>query len=366
MEEYKKAFTDVLSVDRNGRRLGAGFIEVVATYLVEVLKMQDVKELDIAADLVDYAEAAYAAQDDPTTLPKPMLRSVKLWCSSTPVNLDTSGQGKDAAGMIGGDSDVDVMMILGTENPNTKLLEDFADDKKVQGLTGEQLLVLSMGLELGRVVTSGDVLGTLYYKSDPRLSTLAKQQRKANMKTLSSLLAEPNVRRELGTFLGSLIRDFSEDRHMIEAQLVSRWWSETQSITLDDKVLCEYIREYFRKYAGRGLPVLIDVVISTRVSGQARAASALSSDEKKKVEDSEKRARKAETSVEAVERKVASLERRLAALEGSGPAGGGGPDPRGPKCHKCGEFGHIARNCPNGKKKVPAEGDDAEKSNAEE
>ena len=40
---------------------------------------------------------------------------------------------------------------------------------------------------------------------------------------------------------------------------------------MEKKVLVLYIKEYLKKYSGRGLPVALDPVLAARVRGQASA-----------------------------------------------------------------------------------------------
>ena len=45
MSSLKAAIIDKLSVERSGRRLGSGLVEVIATYLVDDVEVKDVNEL---------------------------------------------------------------------------------------------------------------------------------------------------------------------------------------------------------------------------------------------------------------------------------------------------------------------------------
>ena len=52
-----------------------------------------------------------------------------------------------------------------------------------------------------------------------------------------------------------------------EASLLTQLWTEAQAFGRDEDTICEYLVEYLRKWAGRGIPVPVDVLLAQRVSG---------------------------------------------------------------------------------------------------
>ena len=58
-----------LGQDRGGAKLGAGLVEVVVSYLVDVVKVKDVNEVTLA-NLKDSIDEAWANENDGQSLPK--------------------------------------------------------------------------------------------------------------------------------------------------------------------------------------------------------------------------------------------------------------------------------------------------------
>ena len=334
---------DTLRETHSGRKLGGHIITLVAKYLVEVVKVEDVNELD-KARLKTTAAEAWAHENDGASLPGHYESQIDEWLSPKPIRTTSYARSVD-----GGDDmedDVDDATLLCMEQPTARDLALLEQDKQAQGLSGARIVGLNASLELGRVSAIGNVVGVLAYKGDARLSDLAKQQRKAGMPTLSKILEGSHVRRELQTHFGNLIRDYSEMGNIQEASLITRWWAEAQTVSSDDKTLAEYIRQYFRKYTGRGIPEFLDVVVATRVTGE-RALSGVTADQLKEVLAV---AKAAKSDAAGLQRELASLKAEVTRLKSNKP--GKDKSELGPQCHKCGEFGHIARNCTNKDKKT--------------
>ena len=99
--------------------------------------------------------------------------------------------GGDANVMVSADEEVeDTETICGPSGGNPRGLKTLAKDKIKQMLTGMRtcIVILALALELGRVPGAGDVSGVVFYASDPRLSEMAKQRRKAGPTTLKQIL----------------------------------------------------------------------------------------------------------------------------------------------------------------------------------
>ena len=166
------------------------------------------------------------------------------------------------------------------------------------------------------------------------------------MATLTKVLEGSRVRLECQTHFGNLIRDYSEMGQIEEASLITRFWSETQTVSTDDRVVGDYLREFLRKYAGRGIPEILDLAIATRVTGM-RGTGGVTAEQ---LRDVMAVAKAAKNEVIELKREISSLKSEIRRAP-KGP-GGGDKEQRGPQCHKCGEFGHIARNCTNKDKKA--------------
>ena len=337
-----------LETVRGGRTLGGGLIKVVLEYLIDVVEVHDVSEFNIKALMETAVEAWKAEKGEAAELPGIHKKAIVDWIASKPLPVEQ--ESRLGGGLLDLEDDADDSTLLCQEFPHARDIAMLEEDKKLQGLTGAQIVVGSEGLELGRVPAVGDVVGVQAYKSDPRLAALTKQQKKAGMKTLSTILAGPNVRRELSTHFGNLVRDYSDMGGIQEASLITRFWAETQSVSYDDKVMIEYISEYLRKYGGRFIPEVMDVKIASRVNN-SRSAGGVTPEQLAEVKAL---AKTTKSEFAELKRELNSLKGELSRLKSkTGPAD---RDPKGPKCHKCGEFGHIARDCP--KKKSSKEDDE--------
>ena len=348
-----------LSAERAGRKLGDGLLTVIVDYLVDVVEVKDVNEV-VIKDLLEIATDAWAETKGGGVLPGLHKKNIVARIAGKPIAVHMSS----ALSNDGGDDledDVDDSKLLGVEAPNARDLAKLEQDKQSQGLSGARLLVLSMSLELGRVPATGDVVGVLAYKGDARLTDLAKQQRKAGMPTLSKIVDGTNVRRDLQTHFSNLIRDYSDAGYIVEASRITQWWGETQTVSSDDKVLADYLKEYFRKYPGRGLPEVIDVIIATRVTGQ-RASGGISNEQLEKVREM---AKAAKNEVAELKRELGSLKSELGRLKAKPGGPGSEQVGKGPKCHNCGAFGHIAKNCPDKAKDKDGAKDDGSKDDDE-
>ena len=338
-----------LSVEYAGVKLGLGLVEVVTDFLVEVAKVKDVNEFKVQ-DLLETATEAWKESAEGAALPSVHVKAIKLWL------LKAIGrkEGKSAA-LVGDEYDSDEeddSLLFGSKSPTARDLAKLNDDKDNQRLTGVRILRLALALELGRVPAVGEVVGSFCYNSDPRVADIVKAQRKAGIPTLAKILegAEDggnDFRLSLNMHFAGLQREYSEEGLVQEASLVTQMWAEAQAVSFDDKVLRMYLREYFKKYAGRGIPVTVDVLIATRVAG-SREASAVTRAQFDKVVG-----QVVKTNSELVDARqmINRLQTRLQKLETGKKAGSGAFGGLSEVvCHKCGEKGHIAKNCPNKKK----------------
>ena len=238
--------------------------------------------LDDADEMEDAAKDAWVTAHG-EDLPRMHAHRVRKW-SGEVVNKASkeSPLAGDSVGEIGGDlrlsaarkevADMDGLTIQEKE----KAMKDMA----AQGLTGARIVGLSLSLCLGKVMKPSACVG-LKYGEDPSLGELAKQARKATAKTLEKVLKSKDYS-DVGAFFTGLMSKFAADSMVEESALIGAWWAETAGCFVGEKdLLFKYLEEYFDKYAGRGLPVLVDTVLVTRLRNAA--GSGVGKDELKKL-----------------------------------------------------------------------------------
>ena len=351
-----------LSEDRRGNTLDSGLVAQVATYLIKVAGFKDVDKWK-DSDLLETATELWMNEREGAALPTIFRRQILAWVGGSigpPVYAPPLAPARSDVDGSEFEGEEDESVLFGPAGATPRDLAKLAADKSTQNLSGARILILSAALELGRVPAAGEVIGSMTYRSDPRLGDLAKQQRKAGMATLSKILdsTDSNRRGALQTHFGGVIRDYSERAMIQEASWISQFWAETQTISSDDKVLVEYIKEWLKKYPGCGIPMVIDVIIATRVCGMQKTSGGISTD---KFNELLTLVKSSKSEVSSLKSELGSLKAQVKSL--SGKKGGDDGDKLGPKCHKCGEYGHIAKFCPNkNKKKGEDEDEEANKS----
>lgn len=360
MSSIKDELVAKFTAEENGVKLGAALVEVLVSFLVNVVEVKDVGEVE-EASLEQTAREAWEAEKS-TDLPSIHRDKLLVWLGvqaapvlSKPGLLPSSVKKmmEDKAG-AGFDED----KLFGNTGPTEREKIQLTNDKKAHGLTGMRIVCLSLAIELGRVPTAGDA-ATVIYGSDPRLSDMVKQARKAGLSTLSKLLEMPDAVHQVSMHMSGLIREFSEMSLIEEASLLTTWWSETQAVGGNDqKILSEYIKEYLKKYVGRGVPVPIDIVLITRVTrGLGSGGSSAVTEAIKMAKDA--KARADEATKEAAgwrteARKIQSeLDRLRSICKGLKPVESdkkkGKEKLKTGACFICGSTEHQMKDCPDRK-----------------
>ena len=345
----KDDVTAFLSEEKHGTTLPSKSVTSLAEHLVDVAGIDNVKDIELSELVVD-ARAAWADSYDGQELPPIVERRIRKWIGDVPkAKALTSSRSAPADGQDVQEDGIDLPTLFGLESPPARDVQTLAQDKIAQGLSGVRIIQLAYALELGRVPAEGEVVGTCYIKGDPRLSPMAKTQRKAGVATLTSILASSDPRYALESHISSLTREYAERSMITEASLLTQWWSETSAVTSDDKALVEYIKEYFKKYRGRGLPVAVDVIISARINSSLSGGVSDA-----QLKDLAKAVKEAKNEAAEAKREAAETRRELNRMRNNRTTGSD-QESKGPKCHHCGKFGHIARNCPEKAKNKSSE-----------
>lgn len=364
---------DLFSAPRGEVKLGGALVDAIVKYLLETVEVKEVNEVRMV-DALAYAKDAWTDQkaDD---LPKLHESAMEAWImgawpkKSSVVSSAgaAASMPKESLGSSGKDLDDEDEALFGDANPTAREIKQLAEDKAAQGISGVRVIVLSASLELGRVPPASDVLGQLRYGSNPVLCKLVKDQRKAGMPTLSSIVAEKEFDRTMNSHVTGLIREYSARGQVEEASLITTWWSEVQAVASTPKMRAEYVKEYLKTHGGRGLPVPVDILIATRCTSGAGGAEG-SSEVAKDAKDSAKAARaevkelKSEMKAEisSLKNEVNRLRNLVRNQNDDDDSKPGKKAAKGVKCHNCGKRGHFARDCPDkaGEKKDAEDDED--------
>ena len=260
--------TKCLSETRHGSKLLPALVKVMVLFFVDSAKVTDVSELSLEDpdEMEDAAADAWMSAHG-EALPRMHSHRVRKWSGEV---IHRSSKESPLAGDMVGEIGVDARLsaarkeIADMDGLTIQEKEKAMKDMAAQGLTGARIIGLSLSICLGKVMKPSACVG-LKYGEDPALGELAKQARKASAKTLEKVLKTKDYS-DVGAFFSGLMSKYAADSMVEESALIGAWWAETAGCFGGDKeLLFKYLEEYFDKYAGRGLPVLVDTVLVTRL-----------------------------------------------------------------------------------------------------
>ena len=341
-----KELKDLLSSSRHSVKLGAALVAVLGAYFLSVVKIEEIEEVpvDEPDELEESAAEAWATEHG-VDLPRSLALKVRKWAGQPSANKVTGSETLAQSASVGAVAAEDRntaarQMASGLDlSPfeREKVVKDMAD----QGLSCERIVALSLSLILGKV-SKLSLTADMKYGEDPALSEPAKQARKAGKKILS-VIVKGKVFVEAAAFFSDLARNYAADGMSIESSLVATWWAETSgcfSIDANDQ-LFSYLDSYFEKYAGRGLPVMIDTILVTRIRNAAGSSSGIS---KKELEAVQKRMGELEDKCKKQNTKISELEAKIGKKK---PTAEEQEERRkNVICNICKKKGHYASECP--------------------
>ena len=340
---------DLLGATRHGLKLGSALVVALVTYYIATVKIEDVDEVP-KDDPEEFEEAAGEAWSEKYSedLPRSLALRARKWAGQASAAVATLGKEtlaqSNSVGAVAAEDRNNAAKQMASEldlSPfeREKVVKDMAD----QGLSSERIVALSLSLILGKVsklsLTSG-----MKYGEDPALSEPAKQARKAGKKILSVIIKE-KVFVGAAAFFSDLARNYAADGMSVESSLVATWWAETSGcFSIDaNEQLFSYLDAYFEKYAGRGLPVMIDTILVTRIRNAAGSSSGIS---KKDFEAAQKRITELEEKIKKQNNKFSELESRVAGIKKKVTPEEQAERRKNVVCNICKKKGHYASECP--------------------
>jgi hypothetical protein len=370
----EKAIKEVLSEGKNGVKLHSAVQKSFGKYFVEVAPIEDMA--DLPQDVGEWTLTGMEAwKNDPGgELPAVFKARLVKWSGGTdeeaglPSHVSSGKKaGKTITAAVPGlDEDEDDMEDLASEFGGMAVSSmnrvQALEDVRIQGVSLPRILVLSASLELGSVVATGEVAGgLLHYCGNPAMMEKARQSRKGGVDTLSKIITEKN-RIALSSHFSALSREYTAKGWVEEVALISAFWTETMAhFDGNSKAMFGYLKEYFREFKGRGLPLAFSMPTAWRVLGQEGFAKAgLSDEQTKELREAKDAAAKAKREAEEAKAELKKLSTAVRGMQGRLDRGldQGGPDDDKPgggkrafafkgKCNICGKRGHMARDCPD-------------------
>jgi len=222
MDETEASEIEIfLGSTRHGRVLPQAVVEVLKTYFEEVVVIKDVSEVEIE-ELHVWAEDAWADAKKGAVWPRRFEAVVKAWAMgssskkvlSTPSSAKTSRRLSVQVEKVKADDvdEEDTLLLFGRIDPPARDTLLLQSDMEKQGLTGERVVCLSAGIELGTPVSMSELQGETFYKSDARVCKMARERKKAGVPTLAKILEgkTKDVRAQLQSHFSHLIRDLTD------------------------------------------------------------------------------------------------------------------------------------------------------------
>ena len=342
-KELETLFTSV----RHGVKLSSKLAENIGYFLIKTAKVKSLDE--VATDDPDEMEVCATAawlDQEKEELPTMLAYRVRKWSGEAKI----SGKSTKEEPLAG--SDVQAISEDARRQAASKEValadltihqkEKAVRDMMAQNLSCARIIWLCLSLHLGRVVKGNAASDDMKFGEDPALTQLAKEARKAGKNTLTVILRE-KVFSNASAFFTDLMSKYAAESMVEESSLIGAWWAETVGCFASDKdMIFEYLNQYFEKYAGRGLPIMLDagLVIRMRSFGQMGGGS---KDEisklKAKIEAMETKLTKVHADINTLQQKVGKKKEEDAATRRANVT-----------CHNCGKKGHYESECPEPKK----------------
>ena len=327
---------ETLASTRGGVNIRATAIPDLTNYMQDVLGLGSGKDVFEELDVEGFIGCFTAAEVFEDEVPVPMVSSLTKWFNDTVVPKTPTSMPKETATKVG--SGLAIEKELGVTLTSATTLE-MENDMKAMGLDSGEITTLALSIETGQVHTEYDVI-EVAYGSDPCLTEVARQRRKAGLESLSKLVAAKDGR-GISVHFASLIRDLNADGRSKEVSVITSWLMEAQQVFGDDSTaFVGYVKEYLRRYKGRAFPVKFDFALFAKSIGSVKGG--LTEDQKEAINKGKKAARDVEALTIKVQGLFDSVRELKKKLEKDGP---GEKKPGKFTCNYCGLEGHTAARC---------------------
>ena len=225
--------------------------------------------------------------------------------------------------------------------------DEAVEDIVAQGISSTRIISLSLCMVVGRVLPLSKS-STCKWGEDPALSAVAKEYRKAELRTLKDVLKDGSAV-EVSTYFADLMRELAAVNRVEESSRIGSWWAEAQAcFASDKKLLLGYVKEYIKKYTGRGIPVMLDTVIVARERGRAAVEGGASREELKTVRSKQEAA---SSEISDLKKALSDLKRELRPPRNQKQDEEPPPKNKSKvKCYNCGKKGHFASEYPEPKR----------------
>ena len=345
---FKEELKAFFSSTRHGATLAGALVAALVTYYINVAKVTKLDEIDVedATEVEEAAEEAWSHAHS-EVLPRAHAHKLRKWVLGAVFPSTKAKETLAGTTHVGDVAEEDRRHAAKEATKDLDLSpfekEKVQKDMAAQGLSCARIVGLSLSLTLGKV-SKMSVSQDMKYGEDPALSEPVKQARKAGKKILAVVIKEKKYE-DAGSFFSDLMRSYADIGMTIEASLVATWWAETSGcFSAEKESLFQYLEEYFDKYAGRGLPVMVDTVLVTRIrnaagSGAGVEVKTLRSD----VAELKAANLKLKNRLEALENKVKDNKKKPTTEEQEERR-------KNVVCHNCGKKGHYQSECPEKKK----------------
>ena len=369
----KEDLIALFATERNGVRLLSALGKALATYLVDVVGVEDVEEVKDYGTLEKTAIEAWKHAKKEGELPSIHAERVQKWAAPSmnaeedAVTSSRLGLGGGGGGSIYPALTAEEVALGGPYGLTMLGQKNMQEDKANQNLSLLRIMGMSIGIELGRKVPPGELHGVVY-GSDPRTCALVAKQTTAKIPTFSQILeAKDGSVATIHAHLTKLASAYADAGQYEETTLITGFYTRAAAAGITGwEATRTYMKSYlYDKFPGRGLPVAVDMQsafstlnVGSKVDEMAGLLKSIKEVEAKvgALGEIKSKLTALEQADTTLRRSLGNLERRVDGGASSSNRNGNnnnnnnGGNPRANDvCRYCNQKGHHERECPQKK-----------------